>query len=46
MQPVASQFTQQLQALKVLIVDDEPTMRKVTRSLLQVDRRQDHLRGQ
>src|ERR1700726_3391110 len=36
MQPVASQFSQQLAALKVLIVDDEPTMRKVTRSLLQV----------
>ena len=36
MQPVASQFSQQLEALKVLIVDDEPTMRKVTRSLLQV----------
>jgi CheY-like chemotaxis protein len=36
MQPVASQFSTQLEALKVLIVDDEPTMRKVTRSLLQV----------
>jgi len=36
MQPIASQFTQQLEALKVLIVDDEATMRKVTRSLLQV----------
>jgi CheY-like chemotaxis protein len=36
MQPVASQFSTQLQALKVLIVDDETTMRKVTRSLLQV----------
>jgi CheY-like chemotaxis protein len=36
MQPVASQFTQQLEALKVLIVDDESTMRKVTKSLLQV----------
>jgi len=36
MQPVASQFSQQLEALKVLIVDDEATMRKVTRSLLQV----------
>src|ERR1700688_2842676 len=36
MQPVASQFTQQLEALKELIVDDEATMRKVTRSLLQV----------
>ena len=36
MQPVASQFTQQIEALKVLIVDDESTMRKVTKSLLQV----------
>ena len=36
MQPVASQFSQQLEALKVLIVDDESTMRKVTKSLLQV----------
>jgi two-component system, chemotaxis family, chemotaxis protein CheY len=36
MQPIASQFSQQLEALKVLIVDDEATMRKVTRSLLQV----------
>ena len=36
MQPIASQFTQQLETLKVLIVDDEATMRKVTRSLLQV----------
>ena len=36
MQPVASQFAQQIESLKVLIVDDEPTMRKVTRSLLQV----------
>jgi CheY-like chemotaxis protein len=36
MQPVASQFSQQLEALTVLIVDDEATMRKVTRSLLQV----------
>lgn len=36
MPAVASQFAQQLQALKVLIVDDETTMRKVTRSLLQV----------
>jgi PleD family two-component response regulator len=36
MQPVASQFTQQIEALKVLIVNDEATVRKVTRSLLQV----------
>jgi len=35
MQPVASQYSEQLEALKVLIVDDETTMRKVTRSLLQ-----------
>lgn len=36
MEPVASQIARQLAALKVLIVDDEHTMRKVTRSLLQV----------
>ena len=37
MRPVASQYTQQLEALKVLIVDDKSTMaHKVTRSLLQV----------
>lgn len=36
MNQVASQLQQQLAALKVLVVDDEPTMRKVTRSLLQV----------
>jgi YesN/AraC family two-component response regulator len=36
MQPVSSQYSRQLAALKVLIVDDESTMRKVTRSLLQV----------
>ena len=36
MQPVASQVLKRLETLKVLIVDDEPTMRKVTRSLLQV----------
>jgi two-component system, chemotaxis family, chemotaxis protein CheY len=36
MQPVASHIAKQLQALRVLIVDDERTMRKVTRSLLQV----------
>ena len=35
MQPVSSQYSTQLAALKVLIVDDESTMRKVTRSLLQ-----------
>ena len=35
MQPVSSQYSTQLAALKVLIVDDENTMRKVTRSLLQ-----------
>ena len=35
MDPVASQFQKQLEALKVLVVDDEHTMRKVTRSLLQ-----------
>jgi two-component system, chemotaxis family, chemotaxis protein CheY len=32
---VASEVANQLEKLKVLIVDDEPTMRKVTRSLLQ-----------
>ncbi len=35
MAQVASQIARQLEALKVLIVDDEHTMRKVTRSLLQ-----------
>jgi len=35
MQPLASDIAKQLVALKVLIVDDEHTMRKVTRSLLQ-----------
>jgi two-component system, chemotaxis family, chemotaxis protein CheY len=36
MSAVASEILrQQLEALKVLVVDDEPTMRKVTRSLLQ-----------
>jgi two-component system, chemotaxis family, chemotaxis protein CheY len=35
MESVASQIARQLLALKVLIVDDEFTMRKVTRSLLQ-----------
>ncbi len=34
MQAVASQYSEQLKALKVLIVDDETTMRKVTQSLL------------
>jgi|SRR5208282_3251567 len=36
MQLVESQVSKQLKTLRVLIVDDEPTMRKVTRSLLQV----------
>jgi two-component system, chemotaxis family, chemotaxis protein CheY len=31
----ASEIYRQLESLRVLIVDDEPTMRKVTRSLLQ-----------
>src|ERR1700676_3881331 len=35
MRQVASQISGQLEMLKVLVVDDEPTMRKVTRSLLQ-----------
>jgi two-component system, chemotaxis family, chemotaxis protein CheY len=35
MDKVASQIQTQLAALKVLVVDDEHTMRKVTRSLLQ-----------
>jgi two-component system, chemotaxis family, chemotaxis protein CheY len=35
MQPVSSQYSRQLAALKVLIVDDESAMRKVARSLLQ-----------
>jgi len=34
MAPGAQEIAQRLTALKVLIVDDEPTMRKVTRSLL------------
>ncbi len=34
MESAASEIAQQLVALKVLIVDDERTMRKVTRSLL------------
>jgi two-component system chemotaxis response regulator CheY len=36
MQPIASQYSKQLETLKVLIVGDENTMRKVTRSLLQI----------
>jgi CheY-like chemotaxis protein len=32
-----SQITERLQTLKVLVVDDEPTMRKVTKSLLQAN---------
>jgi two-component system, chemotaxis family, chemotaxis protein CheY len=36
MQPITSQYSGQLETLKVLIVDDESTMRKVARSLLQV----------
>lgn len=35
MNPVANEIALRLTGLKVLIVDDEPTMRKVTRSLLQ-----------
>jgi len=35
METTASQIARQLVALKVLVVDDEHTMRKVTRSLLQ-----------
>jgi two-component system, chemotaxis family, chemotaxis protein CheY len=35
MEPAAHAIAQRLMALRVLIVDDEPTMRKVTRSLLQ-----------
>jgi len=34
---VANQISAQLETLRVLIVDDEPTMRKVTRSLLQAN---------
>jgi len=33
---LSNQYAEQLQALKVLIVDDEAAMRKVTKSLLQV----------
>jgi CheY-like chemotaxis protein len=35
MQAAASQVSARLETPKALIVDDEPTMRKVTRSLLQ-----------
>ena len=35
METVANQIARQLETLKVLIVDDEPSMRKVTRALLQ-----------
>jgi len=35
MEPVDNQISRQLETLKVLIVDDEPSMRKVTRALLQ-----------
>jgi two-component system, chemotaxis family, chemotaxis protein CheY len=35
MESAASEIAQQLRALRVLIVDDEHTMRRVTRSLLQ-----------
>jgi CheY-like chemotaxis protein len=36
MAPIVHQIAQRLQQLRVLIVDDEPDMRKVARSLLQV----------
>jgi len=36
MESAANRIARQIEALKVLIVDDEHTMRKVTRSLLQV----------
>jgi CheY-like chemotaxis protein len=35
MEALASQISQQLETLKVLVVDDEASMRKVTRALLQ-----------
>ena len=35
MDTIESEISSQLESLRVLIVDDEPTMRKVTRSLLQ-----------
>src|SRR5487761_177000 len=35
MKSVSSAISRQVENLKVLVVDDEPTMRKVTRSLLQ-----------
>jgi CheY-like chemotaxis protein len=35
MKPVSSAICRQIESLKVLVVDDEHTMRKVTRSLLQ-----------
>jgi len=36
MEPIPTHVARRLEALRVLIVDDEHTMRKVTRSLLQV----------
>jgi DNA-binding response OmpR family regulator len=36
MESVASQISRQLEQLRVLIVDDEPSMRRVTRTQLQV----------
>ena len=36
LQTLSSQYSEQLEALKVLIVDDEAAMRRVTKSLLQV----------
>ncbi len=38
METLASQIAQQLETLKVLVVDDEASMRKVTRALLQASR--------
>ena len=45
MQPVASQFTQQIEALKVLIVDDEFDHAQGDAIAAASDRRRDHLRG-
>ena len=36
MTPLTAELAQRIATLKVLVVDDELTMRKVTRSLLQV----------
>ena len=46
MKPATSDVAQRLVALKVLIVDDEPTMRQSHAFAIAGDRHQDDLRGQ